>query len=91
MVFAGAIAKQVLSLYNVYVGAHIYRINDVADEKFNPISVSKNDIELITKKDFPVIDDSKTEQMKAKILEAKENLNSVGGIVECAVIGIACW
>ena len=66
MVFAGAIAKQVLSLYNVYVGAHIYRINDVADEKFNPISVSKNDIELITKKDFPVIDDSKTEQMKAK-------------------------
>ncbi len=88
LVFAGAIAKQVLSLYNVYVGAHIYRINDVADEKFNPISVSKNDIELITKKDFPVIDDGKTEQMKAKILEAKENLNSVGGIVECAVIGM---
>lgn len=26
--------------------------------------------------------------MKSRILKAKENLNSVGGIVECAAIGI---
>lgn len=37
---------------------------------------------------FPTLDARKGEQMQARIAQAKENLDSVGGIVECAVTGI---
>ncbi|MGN0597994.1 MAG: chorismate synthase, partial [Ruminiclostridium sp.] len=36
----------------------------------------------------PLIDESKTEEIKGIILNARENLNSVGGTIECAIIGM---
>lgn len=88
IVFAGAIAKQVLELSGVKVCSHILKISDVYDEKFNTVDIDKSMMESISSKDFPVINDDKGIAMKAAILDAKEKCNSVGGMVECAVIGV---
>lgn len=38
--------------------------------------------------DFPVISWEKGEEMKALILEARENQDSVGGVIETAIINL---
>ena len=45
-------------------------------------------LKTLAEKDFPVLDDAQGEKMKEAILKAKEDGDSVGGIVECAVFGL---
>ena len=88
LVFAGAVAKQVLEAEGVYVGAHILKIADVEDDRFDPVKISASELRAVSGLDFPVVDENKGELMKQRILDAKNNLNSVGGITECAVVGM---
>lgn len=88
LVFAGAVAKQLLSREGVTVGCHILRIGDVWDDRFDFVNVSKEELTEISQKEFPVINDSKGELMREKILSAKNDRNSVGGVTECAVVGM---
>ena len=84
LVFAGAVARQLLERRGVYVGAHIssiYGINDaVAEDMAGLLAVAD--------KEFPVLDDACGEEMKQAILEAKEEQDSVGGSIECMVFGL---
>ncbi len=86
--FAGAVIMQMLEKKGVHIGAHIKRIAKIDDESFNPVTVNKLDFESVSAKELPVINDESGEKMKAAVLEAKENGDSVGGIIECAVIGL---
>ncbi|MCH5190742.1 MAG: chorismate synthase [Oscillospiraceae bacterium] len=83
--FAGAVCMQYLEDMDIRVQAHILKIKDASDESFDPISVSECGID---KKSFPVISDKAGEKMRAEIEKARENGDSVGGIIECAVTGI---
>lgn len=90
LVFAGAVAKQVLALEGVKVGAHIRQIADVEDL---PFAASEEPLgtDLFYKlahKPFPVLDDAKAEPMQTAILAAKQEGDSVGGVIECAVTGL---
>ena len=90
LVFAGAVAKQVLALEGVKVGAHIRQIATVEDL---PFSASEEPLgtDLFYKlahKPFPVLDEAKGEAMQAAILAAKQEGDSVGGVIECAVTGL---
>lgn len=88
LVFVGAMAKQILSSKGIKVGAHIKSIADIEDEFFDDISINEATLESLLEKELPVLDDSKIEDMKNKILEAKSNLDSVGGVIETAIIGL---
>ena len=88
LVFAGAVAKQILAQRGICVGAHILSIGDAYDEKFNPVEIDSKCINEISNKQFPVIDDTSGEKMKEIITEARNNCDSVGGIIECAVTGL---
>lgn len=88
LVFAGAVAKQILGSYGVTVGSHILQIADVYDVKFDRTCISRKQLIELSEMDFPLIDKTKGEAMTAAILEAKKSQNSVGGIVECAVTGM---
>lgn len=88
LVFAGAIAKQVLEAEGVYVGAHILKIKDVSDKGFDYAKVTAEEIKKLTQKSFPVFDEVQGDLMKKVIADAKMNKNSVGGMVECAVVGM---
>lgn len=88
---AGGIAKQILSRRGVYVGAHLQSVGTVADALF-PLRPTKELFDAVAAKPFPVLDDQAGERMQALILEAWKNLDSVGGVVECAATGLpADW
>ena len=84
---AGGIAKQILSRRGVYVGAHLQSVGTVADALF-PLRPTKELFDAVAAKPFPVLDDQAGERMQALILEAWKNLDSVGGVVECAATGL---
>ena len=84
LVAAGAVAKQVLAGHGVKVGAHISSIYGICDAALE----DPEDLKDVAAKVFPVLDDSKGEEMRQAILEAKEEQDSVGGAIECAVTGL---
>jgi len=84
LVFAGGVAKQLLAQRGIFVGAHIstiYGINDDALEDWESLRAC-------AAKDFPVLNDEKGAEMREAILEARGELNSVGGAIECGVFGL---
>ncbi|MBD5098043.1 MAG: chorismate synthase [Clostridiales bacterium] len=84
LVFAGGVAKQLLAQKGARVGAHIatiYGINDDALEDWESLRAC-------AAKDFPVLNDAAGEEMRAAILEAKNEQDSVGGSIECGVFGL---
>jgi len=84
---AGGIAKQILARRGIYVGAHLSAVAGIEDEDF-PLFPTKELFDEIAAKPFPVIDDDKGEEMINEILAAKADGDSVGGIIECAAIGV---
>ncbi len=85
---AGGILMQILEKRGIDIGAHIHSINDIYDEKINPITGSMTELKSAEIKSFPVISDSAGEEMQKKILDAKNQGDSLGGIIECAITGI---
>lgn len=88
LVFAGAIARQIIEGRGVKIGAHIAAIGEENDKMFDPVSINEDMLESLSEKDFPVIDDNAGEKMKNIIEEQRMDKNSVGGIVECGICGI---
>lgn len=88
IVFAGALAKQILKDKNIIVGSHIKSIGNINDDLFNKIDIKAELLEELKNKKFPVIKDEKGEEMQELILKSKEELDSVGGTIETAVINI---
>lgn len=87
IVFAGAIAKQILAAKEIYVGAHIQSIKDVEDELFD-VNVSESTLEKLFIKQYPTINDEVFMKMQEVIEEARLNQDSVGGMIECAIINV---
>lgn len=88
LVFAGAIAKQILENHGILIGAHIKSIGSIKDKDFKHTSIEGNMLKKLNKKELPVIDDIIGEKMKKLILQAREERNSVGGVVEAAAINV---
>ena len=80
---AGGLCKQWLERKGIVISAHIAMIADIWDTPYDPVSPATDRVLY----PFPTLDAGKGEQMQARIAQAKENLDSVGGIVECAVTG----
>ncbi len=84
---AGGICLQLLAEEGIYIGAHIQEIAGIADKNFDMIELQPSFLQEIQRKEFPVLDDEKGRQMREMIEEARMQADSVGGIVECVVIG----
>ena len=88
IVFAGAIAKQILMQKNIDIVSHVYSIHNIVDVKFDKTAIDKSLVEDLKSQAFPVISKDKSELMQQAILKAKEEENSVGGIIECAILNM---
>ena len=86
LVFAGAVAKQALAQQGIIVGAHILQINDVSEKRFNPLGMEDAELAALSTKSFAVMDDAVGEVMQRRILQAKGELNSVGGVIEAMAV-----
>lgn len=85
---AGGICQQILARRGIFIGAHIAAIAGVEDARFDPVFLDKTALLTPGAKEFPVIDDAAGERMREAIAAARAELDSVGGIVECAAIGL---
>lgn len=84
---AGGIAKQILARRGIHVGAHLAEVAGISDMPL-PLHPTAELFKKLADKDFPVLSDDAGERMQQAILAAREELDSVGGIVECAAIGL---
>lgn len=84
--FAGAVCSQILRDMGVSVLSHILSIGSAEDEKFGLYA----DEQTARKLDcgFPVINDGAKAKMQEEIQRAREEKDSVGGVVECMVSGV---
>ena len=88
LVFAGAICKQILEAKGIKIVSHIKSIGTIEDKSFLDEKITEGFINSYMSKELPLIDELKEEAMRKEILLAKEELDSIGGTVECAVLGI---
>lgn len=88
IVFAGAVAKQILEEKGIVIGAHIFQVGNAFDKAFDKNNVSLDLLKKLTSNNFSVIDDNAEEKMREEIESARMAQDSVGGIIECAVIGV---
>ena len=84
LVAAGAVAKQILAQRAIWVGAHISSIYGITDSSLE----DEEALRAVASKPFPVLDEAKGEEMRQAILDAKNEQDSVGGAIECAVFGL---
>lgn len=88
IVFAGAVAKQILEQKGITVGAHIKSISDVSDKDFDMAEVTAKQLKDVSSKAFAVIDNDVEDKMRQAVEEARLSLDSVGGVIECAAVGL---
>ena len=81
---AGGLCKQWLENEGVRIGAHIQWLHGLNDTFFNRLDPQISEIRT----DFPVISAYKAERMRQIIDEARAACDSVGGIIECAAVGL---
>jgi len=90
IVFAGALCKDFLrKRHQIEIGSHIYRVGDASDRPFDPVSVDRALLARLQQETLPLIDHDAEEAIRETVEQAKRDLDSVGGIIECAVLGAA--
>ena len=85
LVAAGAIFQAALAERGVRLGTHLVRCAGESDRGFGDLAA---DLKALGRAPFPVLDPAKGEAMKAAVLAAAAAGDSVGGVLETAVLGL---
>lgn len=88
LVFAGSVARQILSQMGVTIGAHIKQIGSVCDAVSDLNKTDKSLLDTLSSSTFSLIDETKEQAMRDEIEKARLSLDSVGGIIECFAVGL---
>lgn len=88
IVFAGAIAKQILQRQGILIGAHIKSLKDIKDRNFEEKDINIEQINQLRKMILPTLNRNAAIEMEKAIMKAREEENSLGGIVEIMVKGV---
>ncbi len=84
IVAAGAIILKALETLNIEIGYHIKQCKNVLDRNFNNVI---EDIKYLNTNKVLVLDDI-YEKIKAEINQAKNNNDSIGGIIQTAICNL---
>ncbi len=85
LVAGGAILLSALAQKGIYIGTHVKACGGVSDRDFSDLMC---DIHTLENKTFAVLDEGVEEKMKSRILAARQEGDSVGGILETAIVGM---
>ncbi len=89
LVFAGAVARQILARRGVAVASHVTQIGESSLEaSFDGVRADPALLERLSGEYFPVVDPAAREEMRQIIERARKDADSVGGTVECMVAGV---
>ena len=82
-----AIIRDVLSFKGITVGSHIRSIGEIEDDR---LSFKKEELDYLNEQYFAVLNEETKDKMLKLIEEARNSRDSVGGIIETAVLGLPC-
>jgi chorismate synthase len=88
LVAIGALCKQWLLSRGIAIGAHLAAVGSVCDRRFSPTEVSEKELLSVLRHELPVLDPAVICGMRREIEAAAADADSVGGIVECAAVGV---
>lgn len=84
---AGSICMSMLNAKGVYIGSHIASLHGIKDRPFDEEHLLE-EIESLSCRTFAVLDETAGKQMEQAIEQAKLAKDSLGGILDTAIIGI---
>ncbi len=85
---AGAIALSELEKKGIRIACHIASVGDIIDTAFSPVDDESELMANLGYMPFPVISEEKSELMQKEILTVADELDSIGGSVECKITGL---
>ncbi len=85
IVAAGAIIQSALEQKGIYIGTHIKSCGGVPDRDFGD---HVEDIKLLHSAPFSILDEGAHVSMMERMLEIKAQNDSVGGVMETAIVGL---
>ena len=88
LVFAGSIARQLLAPKGIEIAAHIAAIGGVSDTPFDPVNVDSETLCALRERPFALLNPEQETHMRAHVAQIKGALDSVGGVIECAAVGV---
>ncbi|NLI93173.1 MAG: chorismate synthase [Peptococcaceae bacterium] len=88
LVLTGAIAKQILMKKGIVIGGHILSIGNIADTQIDPVNPDPELLLAVRTRLFPVISEEQGKLMQESIIQAKTEQDSLGGVVETAIVGL---
>ena len=88
LVFVGAICKQILEAKGIMISAHVKSIGNVKDKSFLESDITEELIESFKGKELPLINSALEDYMREEVMNARKDMDSIGGTIECAVLGI---
>lgn len=88
MVFAGAVCRQILARRGVEIGAHLLSVGPEHAQRFDPVAVDAAQLRELSARSFPVRRPADETPFRQAIEAARMAGDSVGGVVECAAVGL---
>ena len=88
LVFAGAVCRQILERRGIVIGAHALQIGAEKDESFDPVRVSAEELSALNTRFFSVTKPEAEVAMREEIEKARLDADSIGGVIECAAVGV---
>ena len=85
LVIAGAIVKSALEEKGIKIGTHIAKLKHLCDRGFENY---QSDIDVLSKKQFATLGDGVDKEMCALIEDTASVGDSVGGVLETAIVGV---
>ena len=88
IVIAGSIAEDLLLKRDIKIYTRIKSIGDEEDVKLELRDINEDKLSNLKNEDFPVFEHEVREKMEGEILKAKEDGDSIGGIVETFILNM---
>ncbi len=88
IVAAGAICRGILKEYGITVGGHIFNIGEVTDSQLDPVNVTAKELDELSSRYFSLVNQTNEDKMREEIEKARKDLDSIGGSVELAAVGL---
>lgn len=82
----GAISMQLLEAKGIYVASHIAQVKEIKDASFTDIN--ENLLKDLLDQEVPLIKSFVKKDMEEAILDAKNKQDSVGGVIETAILNV---
>ncbi|MDD6041285.1 MAG: chorismate synthase [Clostridia bacterium] len=87
-VFAGGVAVQLLESQGIRIAAHVYQLGNGEADCIDWVNPDMDALFACHSRAVPTVNAAIGERMQQDILRARQEQDSVGGIVECVAVGV---